>query len=296
MMNENSVNNNDDSKDIGKNLNIAVTWAEDTLSLITKQVNVSNLSQLGDIIDKLETAQAEAINQRLVLDQFASQVGVNNEAYQQSRGKVERIVQMVPKRLGFLIDRRNKINKLVDNIKTCSLFIEEMKLKKSKAKSPQESVKVRLAVTDKEYDMNRLFNDFLILEREVTGSGLNMEDKLAQEIKSLKEKWFSLAADVRRVSNNLNGNSEASPTRIVPVEVASPAESMYSLGSPSTTSTSQDMIASPTPTTQSTSPMSEEVISSQDTAHHNLIGKCRQIVGWLNNLGNFVSQLLSMQW
>ena len=72
---------------------------------------------------------------------------------------------------------------------SCSSFIEEMKLKKSIAKSPQESVKVRLAVTDKEYDMNRLFNDFLILEREVTGSGLNMEDKLAEEIKLLKEKW-----------------------------------------------------------------------------------------------------------
>ena len=133
IMNENSVNNNDESKDVGQNLNSAVTWAEDTLSLITKQVNVSDLSQLNDIIDKLENAQAEAINQRIVLDQFASQVGVNNEAYQQSRGKVERIVQMLPKRLGFLIDRRNKINKLVDHIKTCSLFIEEMKLKKYKA-------------------------------------------------------------------------------------------------------------------------------------------------------------------
>ena len=284
-MNENSVNNNEETKDFGKNLNTAVTWAEETLSLITKQVNVSDLSQLGDIIDKLESAQAEAINQRIVLDQFASHVGVNNEAYQQSRGKVERIVQMLPKRVGFLIDRRNKINKLMDNIKSCLSFLEEIKLRKSKAKSPQESVKLRLAVTDKEYDMNRLFNDFLILEREVTGSGLNMEEKLGQQIKFLKENWYSLAADVRKVSNNLNGNPEASPTRIVPVEVSSPAESMYSLGSPSTTSTSQDMIASPTPTTQSTSPMSEEVVSGQDSNHNNLIAKCKQIVGWLNNLG-----------
>merc|ERR1719188_906657 len=59
---------------------------------------------------------------------------------------------------------------------------------------------------------------------------------------------------------------------------------MYSLGSPSTTSTSQDRIASPTPTTQSTSPMSEEVVSGQDSNHNNLIAKCKQIVGWLNNL------------
>merc|ERR1719410_2483228 len=85
-MNENSINNNE-AKEMGQNLNVAVGWAEDTLTLITKQVNVTDVAQLEAIISQLEKAQAEAIKQRMVLDEFAAQVGVNNATYQQSGGK-----------------------------------------------------------------------------------------------------------------------------------------------------------------------------------------------------------------
>ena len=282
-MNENSINNNE-AKEMGQNLNVAVGWAEDTLTLITKQVNVSDVSQLEAIISQLEKAQAEAIKQRMVLDEFAAQVGVNNATYQQSRGKIERIVQMLPKRLGFLVERKNKIERLTKDVEQCQEFVDNMNEKRSKSISPQDSVKIRLNVSDKEYEINKLFNDFLILEREVTGAGLNIETTVERQLKSLKESWYTLHSDVRKISNNLNGNGESSPSRRIPVEVevTSPVESLPSLGSPSSSSTSRDMIASPSTASHSEP---EEAGAGQDNAQNSLIAKCKQVVGWLNNIG-----------
>ena len=288
-MNENSINNNE-AKEMGQNLNVAVGWAEDTLTLITKQVNVTDVAQLEAIISQLEKAQAEAIKQRMVLDEFAAQVGVNNATYQQSRGKIERIIQMLPKRLGFLVERKNKIERLTKDVEQCQEFVDNMNEKRSKSISPQDSVKIRLNVSDKEYEINKLFNDFLSLEREVNGAGLNIETSVERQLKSLKESWYTLHSDVRKISNNLNGNGETSPSRRVPVEVeveaeaASPVESLPSLGSPSSCSTSRDMIASPS-TPSHSEPEEASAGAGQDNAQNSLIAKCKQVVGWLNNIG-----------
>ena len=255
-------------------------------------MNVTDVAQLEAIISQLEKAQAEAIKQRMVLDEFAAQVGVNNATYQQSRGKIERIIQMLPKRLGFLVERKNKIERLTKDVEQCQEFVDNMNEKRSKSISPQDSVKIRLNVSDKEYEINKLFNDFLSLEREVNGAGLNIETSVERQLKSLKESWYTLHSDVRKISNNLNGNGESSPSRRVPVEVeagaASPVESLPSLGSPSSCSTSRDMIASPS-TPSHSEPEEASAGAGQDNAQNSLIAKCKQVVGWLNNIGKRVT-------
>ena len=76
----------------------------------------------------------------------------------------------------------------------------------------QEQLKLRLAFSDKEYDMDQMFNEFLLLEREVTGSGMDVKTQLAKEIRGLKDNWFSLLGDVRRDSNSLNVNITTTTT------------------------------------------------------------------------------------
>ena len=49
--------------------------------------------------------------------------------------------------------------------------------------------------------MNQMLNEFLLLEREVTGSGMDVKTQLAKKVRGLKDNWFSLLGDVRRVSN-----------------------------------------------------------------------------------------------
>ena len=273
--NQNDILLNENQENI-RNINITVSWAEDCLALITKQVNVSDVDQLLQTISRLEKAQAEAIKQRLALDEYSGQVGVNNPVYQQSRGKVERIIQMLPKRLGFLADRKERAIKLRESVAEFQVFVSEMRRRKNSTSSAPEMMKQRLAVTDKEFQMTKLNNDFLLLEREVTGGGMDLEPGLAADMKALKVSWLALLEDVRRAASSVNGNTE---------EVQSPAESVVSLGTISTT-TSQEMMASPS--TVSGSPLSDEVAATSpaDTA-----ARCKQVSAWLHSLGQYSHSL-----
>ena len=276
--NQNEVLLNENQENI-KNINITVTWAEDCLALITKQINVSDEKQLLQTISRLETAQAEAIKQRLALDEYSGQVGVNNPVYQQSRGKVERIIQMLPKRVGFLVDRKERAVKLRESLAEFQDFLAEMRQRRNSNLSAPDLMKLRLAVTDQEFQMTKLNNDFLLLEREVTGNGMDIEHGLAADMKKLKENWLSLQEEVRKMSaSNLNGNTE---------DVRSPTESVVSLGTISTT-TSQEMMASPS--TQSVSPLSDEVASSSPS--DSAVARCKQVSAWLCSLGEISAPVL----
>ena len=68
-------------------------------------------------------------------------------------------------------------------------------------------------MSDKEYEVNQ--NEFLLLERDVTGAGMDVNSQLAKEVRSLKDSWFSLLGVVRRVSNTLNGNVTTSTTTLL---------------------------------------------------------------------------------
>ena len=122
--------------------------------------------------------------------------------------------------------------------------------------------------------MSKLNNDFLLLEREVTGSGMDLEPGLAADMKKLKENWLNLLEEI---------NTE---------EVRSPAELVVSLGTISTT-TSQEMMASPS--TQSVSPLSDEVASSSTSPVDSAAAaaRCKQVSAWLCSLGKLYAYLLT---
>jgi len=280
----------------GGNMNLIVNWTEQSLALITKQVNVSELSQLREAIRSFESAQVEVVRQRVALDELSLYIGVNSPVFQQTRAKVERINQMLPKRLNYLVEKGEKLSRLVEMVETGSNWVEETKEGRLSITGAQEQLKLRLSVSDKEYEMNQLFNEFLLLEREVTGAGMDVNNQLAKQVRVLKDNWISLLGDVRRVS--LNGNVttttqltspdrrsiktvSTSPDRSISsyqltpstlgscvvktslsnAEVTSPSDSVSSMASlvTLTSPSTSEMVASPT--TASASPMSEEVVS-----------------------------------
>ena len=211
----------------GGNMNLISSWTEQSLALITRQVNVSELSQLREIIRALETAQGVVVKQRVALDELSIQVWENSPVFQQTSAKVERMNQILPKRLHYL--------------------------------------------AEKEYEMNQVFNEFLLLEREVIGAGMDVNSQLAKEVRSLKDSWFSLLGDVRRVSSIMAVSSSPdrsiSSYQVTPstlgsytakagnnVEVTSPSDSISSMASLVTLTsptTSHEMVASHTNSLQS---------------------------------------------
>ena len=102
--------------------------------------------------------------------------------FQQTRAKVEIINQMLPKRLHYLVE---KVIRLVEMVEGGARWVEEAREKRTSNTTAQEQLKLRLAVSDKEYDMNQMFNEFLLLEREVTGFGMHVKTQLAKEVRGL---------------------------------------------------------------------------------------------------------------
>ena len=103
--------------------------------------------------------------------------------FQQTRAKVERIDQMLPKRLHYLVERGEKVIRLVEMVEGGARWVEKAREKRTSNTTAQEQLKMKLAVSDKENVMNQMLNEFLLLEREVTGSGMDVKTQLAKEVR-----------------------------------------------------------------------------------------------------------------
>ena len=114
-----------------RNMNLISSWTEQSLALITRQVNVSELFQLMEITRALETAQVEVVRQRVTVDELSIQVGVNSPVFQQTRPKVERINQMLHKRLHYFAEKGEKVSRLVETVEGVARWVEEAKEKRT---------------------------------------------------------------------------------------------------------------------------------------------------------------------
>ena len=269
------------------NVNSVVQWAEDTLSLLTKQVNVSDVSQLDLLVKNLENAQNEAEKIGTSLGKFTS--SVDDETLKKCKSKVERILQMLPKRRGYLKDRQKKIVNMLHAISSFENDIDEIKKRQQNLSTVEEVTKFRDSIKASDEKMSVLLNEFLLIEREVTGSGFNIASDVAARLQKLKNNWYDVLTTAKDVSKAEHeaGLRSGLEVRKVPLQLGSPVESLYSLGSPSvTSSTSQDIIASPTSTTKSSSPISEDMASVTPSAESKkgLLSNINQIVDWLQSL------------
>ena len=71
------------------------------------------------------------MKQRVALDELSIQVGVNNPVFQQTRAKVERINQMLPKRLHYLAEKGEKVRRLLEMVEGVARWVEEAKEKRT---------------------------------------------------------------------------------------------------------------------------------------------------------------------
>ena len=106
------------------NMNLIVDWTEDSLVLLAKSVNVSELTELKETIRVLQAAKVDFIRQQVALEELASQVGSNSPAYQVTRQKVVRIGQMLSKRLNHLIKKSDKLSRLLEGVEEGWPFVD----------------------------------------------------------------------------------------------------------------------------------------------------------------------------
>ena len=279
----NNMNQNLEHEGETVNVNSVVQWAEDTLSLLTKQVNVSDVSQLDLLVQNLETAQKEAERIGTGLGKFTSKG--DDETLKKCKSKVERILQMLPKRRGYLKDRQKKIVNVLNAISSFENDIEDIKTRMQNLSTEEQVAKFQDSIKASDEKMNLLMNEFLLIEREVTGSGFNIASDVGAKLQKLKNNWYDVLTSAKDISKVEHDAGLRSGLAVASQQLGSPVESLYSLGSPSvTSSTSQDIIASPTSTTKSTSPMSEDMATPSAESKKGIIANINQIVEWLQTL------------
>ncbi|CAB4069403.1 unnamed protein product [Lepeophtheirus salmonis] len=177
---------------------------DDTLSYLQKPVNVSSLNQVSHAIEKLDTIQKSFLESKEDQDKSSS-------------SKIEKLTPILSKKLSYLSERKSKLEKFKQKIEAAHTWVEDMSRKlsdvaKQKMKGSRSEVisRIRLAVIDKEYEVNRLLNEYMILEREVSMQQ-EVDPELRKSVDSFKIAWKKLTSESRRISTEGSTSRETSP-------------------------------------------------------------------------------------
>ena len=216
--------------------------------------------------------------------ELAAQVGENSTVYQSSRVHVEKVGLVLPKRLSYLLDKSDRLVRLVEDTEENLKWVQTMQRRHKASETSEEQISIRMALSDQEYSINKLLNEYLLLEREVISSAQSVNSHLSSEVKELKTKWLKLSGDVRRITPVSLSSLVSSTSGDMPKTSSSHSVSSFissaSLASP-TSQSSEQWAASPT--TASTSPMSEEIIPLSDV-HSSFAEKAKGFLDWICNL------------
>ncbi len=265
---------------VPKNANLIDAWAEEALAALAKSCNVSELKDLRQSIKHLQVLQAGLADKKAGLEELLAQFGGNNStACQESRHKLEKVGQLLPKRLANLVEKSDRLVQMVEDLEADLRWLAEMQERHNSDpannNNNEDQTALRLAVGEKEYAVNKLMVQFQQLEREVAGAGLPVNPVLVAEMAELRTRWFQLTAAARHVTSIVSSSVPASSLLLssAPVTFYSAAEMPKTLSSHSvssfvsgvsltspTSQSSEPWAASATTNTASPSPMSEEVV------------------------------------
>jgi hypothetical protein len=269
---------------VPKNANLIDAWAEEALAALAKSCNVSELKDLRQNIKHLQVLQAGLADKKAVLEELLAQFGGNNStACQESRHKLEKVGQLLPKRLANLVEKSDRLVQMVEDLEADLRWLAEMQERHNSDPAAannnnnEDQTALRLAVGEKEYAVNKLMVQFQQLEREVVAAGLPVNPVLVAEMAELRTRWFQLTAAARHVtsivSSSVPSSSLLPSITANPIAFYSAAEMPKTLSSHSvssfvsgvsltspTSQSSEPWAASATTNTASPSPMSEEVV------------------------------------
>ena len=92
-------------------------------------------------VEQIQAAQVPLIKQRIDLDELAVQVANISVVFRDTKAKVEKVGQVLPKRLSYLIKKPEKLAKMVEGIEEGHRWVEDMAGKNEeleKINSPRE--------------------------------------------------------------------------------------------------------------------------------------------------------------
>ena len=268
---------------------------------VSRPINFSDGQELQAAISQLENVQDNIgqLRSQIVAGGNAGHHGNLTAEDLKIRTAVERLAISVPRKLEMAKEKWSRLTGFMDKKKFASQQIKDLLLDldhngKSNSAAGGSSTKLQframnLKLTNLQYDVNRLFNDYACLEREVVNSSqLEMEASLAKEMQELKRQWLQVSAEIRQLatSSNLikNGNASSgsavtttatATTAISTDSVATSGNTPFAtLSSPQTSSN----CVSPTTCSSQSSFASEENIEVDDTLVSQIESELQEIL------------------
>ena len=310
VMNSNSkiveVMINDKEDVTNSNINTIQSWCDEALAAGAQNINFSDLDTLSDIINKLKKFITELSTQRSQLEEVGRNIGENSNIYISSQSKLQKINFLLPKKLATLRERKDKLSTMVDSIREKRRFVQDLHNRFDTAKNNEDVNSVKVAIGEIEYSVQKIFNDFSLLEKEVEKNGYKTNSRLQKDLTDLKQKWSKLNTDIKL--KQLLHVPASTRSSVIPTTTSNPKDiaktsSSYSVSSVTSqasaassvsqtgsewacrstnTGTSCDQWAT-SPTTGTNSPMSEE---AEDVPKDELADKTAEILAFIKNLSN----------
>ena len=253
---------------------------------VSRPINCSDGQELQTAISQLENVQDN-------IGQLRSQIVGNHHGNltaddMKMRTAVERLAISVPRKLEMAKEKWSRLTIFVDKKKFTSQQIKDLVLdldNKSNGSGTKQFRAMNLKLTNLQYDVNRLFNDYACLEREVANSSqLEVEASLAKEMQELKRQWLQVSAEIRQLatlsSTPLMKNGNASSASVA-VTTAISTDSVATSGNTpfATLSSPQSSnCVSPTTCSSQSSFASEENIEVDDNLVNQIERELQEIL------------------
>ena len=244
----------------------------DTMSLMmSKAVNASDKVALEDAIAELTELHGSISGLRSQLCQRINDECIRDAALIKARTTVERLAISLPRRIEALTEKLQRLRGLKDRRNTIWTQIEDISDKVKRAKSgsglDQQAAtfkSVQLSISNMQYEVNRVLNEFACLEREVTHQQMEVEANTSTEMIALKTTWLHLSADARQLATT---NTCVDSKKPLDLGAGGSVSDHASLTSPqSTYSITNESCVSPTTCSQSSFLSDESQVDFDDLA------------------------------
>lgn len=162
--------------------------------LMGKAINSSDKRALQSAIKDLSSAQSDLGQLRQDFCQRINDEGIRDPTLLKARTTLERLAITIPRRIEYLHEKEERLADLHRKRGSLLAQIEEIS---SQMRASSNCKSVQLSVANLQYEVNRVLNDYVSLEREVSTN--HFDARTSHEMQSLKSAWIQLSADSRHL-------------------------------------------------------------------------------------------------
>ena len=175
--------------------------------LMAKGVNASDPCALMEAIQELVESQTSIADLRTQFCQKINNEGLREPMLLKARTTIERLAVTIPRRVDTLQEKEQRLSGLLDKRKSILAQIEEVLHRVKEAQKENQSERkqsmfkaLHMSVSNIQYEVNRVLNDYVCLEREVTTNQFDMNTQTSEQMQALKNTWLQLSLEVRQLA------------------------------------------------------------------------------------------------